>query len=164
LYPGEELSWGAERLVGIRRAALEAGCTVARDVVLAWDEKALPSVEWVADAVHWFVSLDPRPTAVICCDEVRARTFAEMLPDVGLHVPRDVSIISFNSTEISERCTPSLTSVRQPLDEIGRAAVDMLLARIRRQPIEEGIIRFPMRLDVRESCSGPATGPSQGIG
>lgn len=159
LYPGEEVSWGTERLAGIRRALGEEGCEVADEAVLRWDERSLPSAEWVADAVEWFVGLEPRPTGLICCDEVRARTFAEMLPDVGLQVPGDVSIISFNATEISERCTPPLTSVRQPLDEIGKAAVDLLLGRIRREPAVRSILRFPMHLEMRESCAGPATGP-----
>lgn len=155
LYPGDELSWGAERLEGIRLAMAEAGMDISPDRIRKWDERTLPSEDWVADAIRWFVNLQPRPTAIICCDEIRARMLAEMLPGAGVRVPQDVSIISFNSTEISERCTPPLTSVCQPLAEIGRAAVDMLLARVRRQPIHEPIVRFPMHLDVRESCAGP---------
>lgn len=155
LYPGDELSWGAERLRGIRVAMAEAGAKLPASYIRTWDERALPSAEWVADAIRWFKELRPRPTGIICCDEMRARMFAEMLPHTGIRVPDDVSVVSFNSTEISERCTPPLTSVRQPLPEIGRAAVDLLLARIRGQVIPEPIIRFPMHLDVRESCAGP---------
>ena len=155
LYPGEELSWGAERLQGIRSAMAEAGAELGKRYVLAWDERSLPSVQWVRTAIEWLKTLRPRPTALICCDEMRARYLAEMLPEHGLRVPADISVVSFNSTEISERCTPPLTSVRQPLADIGRAAVDLLLARIRKQPIQEPVIRFPMRLDVRDSTTGP---------
>lgn len=153
LYPGEQISWGAERMQGIQAALTEHGLDPGSVQKYAWDETALPDEKWVGGAVDWLLHLDPRPTGVICCDEIRARLLTELLPRYGVHVPDDLSVISFNSTEISERATPPLTSVRQPLPEIGRAAVDMLLARIRNQEVPEHRLRFPMHLDVRESTT-----------
>jgi DNA-binding LacI/PurR family transcriptional regulator len=164
LYPGDLLSWGCERMAGIRRAVGECGPKPEDLCVLAWDERELPSKEWVREAALWFRHLRPMPTAIICCDEMRARMIAETLPVMGLRVPEDVSVVSFNSTEISERCAPPLTSVRQPLPEIGRAAVDMLLARIRGRPIAEPVVRFPMHLDVRQSTTVPRATASAGDG
>lgn len=154
-YPGDHLSWGAERLLGVRSAIDEAGLTLDPRYVFTWEERSLPSPEWVAGAIDRLLKLKPRPTAVICCDEIRARYLAEMLPRRGLRVPDDISVVSFNSTEISERCIPPLTSVRQPLAQIGREAVDMLLTRIRNEPVPEPIVRFPMHLEVRESTAAP---------
>ena len=163
-YPGEALSWGRERLAGIRRAVAEAGIPDSHIQVLAWDERSLPEPTWVRDAVEWFRTRRPVPTAVICCDEIRARMVAETLPAAGFSVPDDVSILGFNSTETSERCIPPLTAVRQPLPEIGRAAVDTLLARIRGQALDSPVVRFPMWLDIRQSTKPPrceaATGAS----
>lgn len=162
LYPGDVLSWGRERLAGIRRAVAEAGLSPDGLQVRAWDEKRLPEPTWVRDAVEWFRTLDPRPTAVICCDEIRARMVAEMLPVAGLSVPEDVSVVSFNSTEISDRCIPPLTSVRQPLPEIGRAAVDVLLERIRGGTFDASVVQFPMSLDIRQSTRRPRCAASTG--
>ena len=164
LYPGDELSWGAERVAGIRQAFAESDSEPVRLATCVWEEQTLPDRSWVRDAVSWLVGQEPRPTGLICCDEMRARMVAELLPEFGLRVPEDISVVSFNSTETSARCVPPLTSVGQPLPEIGRAAVDMLLARIRGQSVPQAIVRFPMRLDVRQStaaCRGkcPSPGP-----
>ncbi len=151
LYPGDELSWGAERLAGIRRAFSDPPDSAAHIAIRAWDERSLPDRAWVHQAVSWLVDHEPRPTGLVCCDEIRARMVAELLPEFGLRVPEDISVVSFNSTDISARCVPPLTSVRQPLPDIGRAAVDMLLARIRGQSVNQAVVRFPMQLDVRQS-------------
>lgn len=155
LYPGEEISWGRERMAGIQRAAEEAGVPSECIRALAWNEAQMPNKAWVLDAVAWVQRLAPRPTAIICCDEVRARMLAEMLPSVGLTVPADISIVSFNSTETSARCVPPLTSVRQPLCDIGRAAVDLLLDRIQGRTPENPVLLFAMALDVRQSTQAP---------
>ena len=155
LYPGETLSWGSERLAGVRKALCEAGLAGAGPLLREWEERTLPDPEWARDTARWVRDVEPRPTALICCDEIRARMVVESLPGVGLRVPDDVSVVSFNSTEISQRCHPPMTSVRQPLSEIGKAAVDLLLARIRGTDVAERVVRFPMTLDIRASCSAP---------
>ncbi|HSV73274.1 MAG TPA: LacI family DNA-binding transcriptional regulator [Chthonomonadales bacterium] len=155
LYPGEGMSWGAERLQGVRRALADAGQNGAGPLTREWEERTLPDPEWAHHTARWVRDSDPRPTALICCDEIRARMIAECLPSTGLRVPEDVSVVSFNSTEISERCNPPMTSVGQPLPQIGRAAVDLLLARIRGTETPERVVRFPMQLHIRASCSAP---------
>jgi DNA-binding LacI/PurR family transcriptional regulator len=79
-----------------------------------------------------------------------------MLPENGIRVPEDLAVVSFNSTEMSARARPPMTSVWQPLKEIGAAAVGMLVARIEGRELKERIRRFPMRLDIRESCGAPS--------
>jgi DNA-binding LacI/PurR family transcriptional regulator len=155
LYPGDQLSWGLERHEGVRRALTDAGLGGLDVSSLTWDERSLPDPVWVREAVDWLAALEPRPTGLVCCDEIRARMVAEMLPSVGLLVPDDISVVSFNSTDVSERCSPPLTSVGQPLQEIGRAAVDQLLRRIREQPVDAPVMRFPMALDIRQSTTAP---------
>jgi DNA-binding LacI/PurR family transcriptional regulator len=117
----------------------------------------------VAEVAAYVKAQHPRPTAVFGYDESTVQALAEQLPDTGLRVPEDVSIISYNSTGISERSHPPLTSVYQPLGDIGAEAVHMLAARIEmlaargqkhdtldsRIRIPERIKRLPVRLDIR---------------
>lgn len=76
----------------------------------------------------------------------------ELLPGASVRVPEDLSVISFNSTEISERSRPPLTSVWQSLDDVGDAGVEVLMKLIANETPEPQLHRVPMKLDVRESC------------
>jgi LacI family transcriptional regulator len=82
----------------------------------------------------------------------------ERLAGYGVRIPDDLAVISFNSTELSLRSHPPLTSVWQPLKEIGAAGVDLLVSLIKGRAEAERGHRFPVRLDVRESCGARARG------
>lgn len=74
-------------------------------------------------------------TAIIaCCDEVAVAALS-VAYEKGLSVPQDFSIIGYDNTIIAEMAIPPLTSVSQPLYEMGRKAFAMLL-----ENIEEGIV------------------------
>jgi LacI family transcriptional regulator len=111
---------------------------------------------WILSALDFLKNASPRPTGLVCCEEARVRALMEMLPENGIRVPEDLAVVSFNSTEMSARARPPMTSVWQPLKEIGAAAVGMLVARIEGRELKERIRRFPMRLDIRESCGAPS--------
>ena len=153
-YPGEGSSWGFERREGALRAISEAGLPTAALAVLEWPKDVWDPVVYSDLVARFLRSRQPRPTALVACDEARGLGLVNVLPSLGISVPDDLSIISFNSTEASARCRPSISSVAQPLDQIGEAAVDLLISRINREEIVERSIRFPMHLDVRESCGG----------
>jgi LacI family transcriptional regulator len=69
----------------------------------------------------------------------------------GLLVPSDVSVVSFDDSDLASWLRPSLTSVALPYFELGRRAVELLLDSERRP----GIHRIPMPLRERESVAGP---------
>ena len=150
-YPGEDISWGQER----RRGARSAADNLVQDGVdlqeFTWTETELPTLEWCRSAIAFLKSRPVTPTGIVCCDEIRARTLLEMLPEHGMSVPEDVALVSFNSTEISARAHPPMTSVFQPLQEIGGAAVEMLVSLIDGQPGEKDR-RLPVVLHRRMSC------------
>jgi DNA-binding LacI/PurR family transcriptional regulator len=163
LHPGDEVSWGRERRLGAMRAITEAGLSQDCLYVYSWQETSRPSFEWVDAARDALAKRVPRVTAVLCCEEARAVRLAEAMPESGLKVPEDIAVISFNSTDLSARARPPLTSVWQPLEEIGEAAVGMLVDLIEQRTPVNPVRRFPMRLDVRQSC-GSRQHPDAGIG
>lgn len=90
-------------------------------------------------------------TALICQNDETAIGAMDALREAGFRVPQDVSVAGFDGTEAGTFCSPRLTSVALPLEEIGAAGVEMLL---------EGTaatIVLPFQLIVRES-TGPAPG------
>lgn len=71
---------------------------------------------------------DPRPTAVLCGNDVLAVGAILMARKMGLRVPEDVSVTGYDDIEISEIVSPQLTTVHVPHREMGRRAAQMLLA------------------------------------
>lgn len=158
LYPGEAISWGRERRQGALRAMEEAGLSAENLLLFEWRSGDSPSQEWTAAAVELLQTARPRPTALFCCDEEHVCCLLEPLSKQGTRIPEDLAVVSFNSTDLSRRSHPALTSVWQPLKEIGAAGVDLLVGLITGCPESEPGRRFPVRLDVRESCGARARG------
>jgi DNA-binding LacI/PurR family transcriptional regulator len=72
-----------------------------------------------------------RPTAVLCGSDEMAFGVLEKLAEEGIACPRDLSVVGFDDSRLAARISPSLTTVRQPTIEMGRAAVEMLSDRVR---------------------------------
>jgi DNA-binding LacI/PurR family transcriptional regulator len=153
-YP-QGTSWGDARIAGARLALANAGLPDDCLHPMHWHEDTPieERYEWITAASAFLRSEKPRPTALICSDEARVRGIVEVLPKHGIEVPRDLAVVSFNSTEMSARTRPALTSVWQPLNQIGNAAVDLLNERIAGLAPEPRVMQFPMRLEVRESSA-----------
>ncbi|QHM71885.1 LacI family DNA-binding transcriptional regulator [Mixta intestinalis] len=88
------------------------------------------------------------PRALFATNELQALGCLRALAEQGLGVPQDVALVCFNATEESAYNVPSLTAVRQPVDKMARAAIDMLKSwdgEVRR-------VEFDFYLRVGESC------------
>ncbi|MET3794601.1 LacI family DNA-binding transcriptional regulator [Aquamicrobium terrae] len=98
----------------------------------------------------------PMPRALFATNEQQAIGCLRALAEHGLRVPQDLALVSFNSTEQSLYTVPSLTAVRQPIENMARAAIDMLKN-------WDGEIRhteFKFDLQVGESCGCSGHEPS----
>lgn len=95
-------------------------------------------------------------TAVFCFNDIAAIGAIRALSDAGLSVPKDVSVVGFDDIQSAAYSTPSLTTVRQPLTEMGKRGAEILLERIanREAPFPSEIVMAP-ELVIRES-TGPA--------
>ncbi len=95
-------------------------------------------------------------TAIFCFNDIAAIGTVRALKDAGLCVPQDVSVVGFDDIQSAAYCTPSLTTVRQPLAEMGKRGAQILLERIANRTIDypAEVVMAP-ELVVRES-TGPA--------
>jgi DNA-binding LacI/PurR family transcriptional regulator len=95
-------------------------------------------------------------TAIFCFNDIAAIGAIRALKDAGLTVPGDVSVVGFDDIQSAAYSTPSLTTVRQPLTEMGQRGAQILLERIanRENGYPAEIVMAP-ELVVRES-TGPA--------
>jgi LacI family transcriptional regulator len=95
-------------------------------------------------------------TAIFCFNDIAAIGAIRALKDAGLTVPGDVSVVGFDDIQSAAYSTPSLTTVRQPLMEMGKRGAQILLNRIanREQEYPAEVVMAP-EFVIRES-TGPA--------
>jgi LacI family transcriptional regulator len=106
-----------------------------------------------AAAEHW-ARQDPRPDAVQAFSDELALGFLAGLHDIGARVPDEVSLIGFDDRHAAALAWPPLTTVAQPNRELGMAAADVLLRKIKGEPEPPGgwSRTLPTRLVVRDSA------------
>jgi DNA-binding LacI/PurR family transcriptional regulator len=91
-----------------------------------------------------------RPEALICYDDVVALGLMDALRSCGLRAPDHIAIVGFDDIPFAGIANPRLTTVAQPLEEVGRSAVGMLLAGLKTGELPPSIV-LPVELIVRES-------------
>jgi len=101
--------------------------------------------------------LDERKTdvqAIVASNDNMALGALEALQARGIHVPYDIALTGFDDTRMSELATPSLTTVRQSMFELGAQGLTVLLAKIAGEeiPLE---VQLPTELIIRQSCGCP---------
>ena len=157
--PGRR-SDAAERLRGYQGALLEAGLTVPEAYLQHGDY----SPESGERAARTLLALPDPPTAIFAAGDAMAVAVIHAAQDLGRQVPRDLSVVGFDDLPFFRGVRPALTTVRQPLDELGQAAVRRL-ARLA-QGGEAAPLPPPLAtaLVVRESTAPPAARPSPSPG
>lgn len=111
------------------------------------------SMEWGREAAGRLLD-DGLPEAIVASNDLTAIGVIRGLRDAGVELSRDVAVTGYDDIGFAEVSHPSLTTVRQPVDEMGQAAVGLLLDRLHgRDPAERQLVLSP-RLIVRESTGG----------
>jgi alanine racemase len=96
-----------------------------------------------------------RPTGVLAMSDAMAIGVLRAARELGLQVPRDLSVVGFDDIDISQHTNPPLTTVHQPIRRKGETAVRALLSVIEHRDPRPGSLRLETRLIIRES-TGPA--------
>ncbi len=146
----EDLESAHLREAGFREAMAKAGIPV--DEKLVRPTGFQPQVAEVE--ARSILSLPEPPTAIFAANDITAESTIAAAQSLGLAVPGDVSVVGFDDIPEAALCDPPLTTVRQPLREMGEAAMEMLL------DLLGGLdgsthVRLPVELVIRESCAPP---------
>ena len=140
----------AERQAGYRQALAEAGLNWNSELV----SQADASPQGGAAAAARLMGLRRPPTAIFCYDDMSALGVLHGLHARGLSVPGDVSVVGFDDLFIASYTHPPLTTVRQPTEDMGRQAMEILLRLLAGEECERGI-KVPAELVVRQSTAPP---------
>jgi DNA-binding LacI/PurR family transcriptional regulator len=121
-----DMSAGKDRLAGYRQALRAARRPHPRSLVAEGDF----SVEGGAAAMSRLLDREPELDAVFAASDLTALGAMQVLAARGRRVPDDVAVVGFDDVREARLTTPSLSTVRQPLDELGRTMTRVLLSRI----------------------------------
>lgn len=107
-----------------------------------------------AGALHLLHVARP-PTAIVCGNDGMAIGALHVLQKQGIRVPEDISIVGFDDVEAAAFTTPPLTTIRQPMFEIGLRAAELLLQQIEQGKRFQHSLLLPADLVVRETVAPP---------
>ncbi|MXP14784.1 LacI family DNA-binding transcriptional regulator [Altererythrobacter confluentis] len=108
------------------------------------------------DAAQKLLALRPRPTAIIASSDHMALATVDVARKMGMQVPRDLSVVSFDNTPMTMLTRPALTAIDQPVAATTALAVERIVAAKRGDALPEGPTIVPAGLIVRESTAPPA--------
>jgi DNA-binding LacI/PurR family transcriptional regulator len=109
-----------------------------------------------ASAMTKLLAADPRLDAVFAANDVMAFGAMRTLRNAGRRIPDDVAVVGFDDIPASAMTHPPLTTVRQPLYEMGRTAASMVMAAVRGESIAKRT-ELPTSLVVRDSSGVTAS-------
>jgi DNA-binding LacI/PurR family transcriptional regulator len=140
----QDMVAGMDRLAGYRAAL--AGSR-RRSIVAVGDFTR----ESGAEAMRTLLDDDPRLDAVFVASDLMADGALRTLRQAGRQVPDDVAVVGFDDVDVARYTDPPLTTVRQPIAEIGRSLVRQLLRLAGGEQAEPALI-LPTELVIRESA------------
>ncbi|HET6482561.1 MAG TPA: LacI family DNA-binding transcriptional regulator [Actinoplanes sp.] len=144
--PDEHVFAGRERLAGIREGLNAADARLAGTVECDWWPDSAYEAVSRALAEGW------SPAALICLNDRVALGTYQALRAAGRAIPEDVSVISFDDSEMAAWLRPQLTSISLPHYQLGWQAVEKLLG----PPTDPAVLRVPMPVRRRASVTKPA--------
>lgn len=149
-----------QRLAGYRTAVTDADADVSEELVVPGAFTYRSGL----DAAEFLLSLPERPTAIFASNDDMAAAVVAVAHRLGLDVPSDLTVTGFDDTALATTIWPELTTVRQPISEMARKAVQLLVRRIcaihEEQPLEPLQITLDFELVRRQSDAAPRIRPS----
>lgn len=142
-----DLNFASHRLEGYREILRENGLPYDEDLIV---EGALTEEDGYR-AAHHLLSDAPGTTAIALANDLMALGAMRAAHERGLTVGRDVAITGFDDIPLASHAHPPLTTVRQPIYDIGRQICHMIVQVIRGEPLAERHILLEPILVVRES-------------
>lgn len=152
---GATLRCSIDRIAGYRSALEEAGIPIYPEYICQGEFMQQTGYEQTCALLE----LPEPPTAIFAGSDLQAMGVYSALRARGITIPDEISVVGFDDIPLASLVSPALTTVRQPLVEMGRVATTMLLRLIMQEPLDSIRVELATTLIVRESC---ACGRNQG--
>lgn len=136
-----------KKLAGYKRALNEAGIKFKEDFVVEGDYTYDSGIE----VIEKLLEQSTKPTAIFSGSDEMALGVVHGAEDRGFNIPEDFEVISSDNTRLSLMVRPQLTTVVQPLYDIGAVAMRLLTKLMNKEEISDHIIVLPHRIEQRNS-------------
>lgn len=136
-----------KKLAGYKKALEEAGIPYDENYVVEGDY----TYESGLECVERLLELAEKPTAIAVGTDEMAIGVVHGLQDNGFRIPEDVEIISTDNTRLSLMVRPQLTSIVQPLYDIGAVAMRLLTKYMNKEEVTDHVVILPHRMEIRNS-------------
>lgn len=136
----------AERFIGFHQAAKHHSVPM-KSVTRARGDFTRESGRRAAEGLEFSTG-----TAVICANDQMALGVLDVLEERGIPVPQQVIVTGFDGIGAGKHSRPTLTTVHQPMVELGRAAIHAITARLDNPDLSQQNLTLPVRVVLRESC------------
>ncbi|HLZ26682.1 MAG TPA: LacI family DNA-binding transcriptional regulator [Chloroflexota bacterium] len=141
-----------DRRDGYKQALVEASLAIRPELIALGDF----TQDGGRLAMRALLELAEPPTAVFVASDTMASGALQAARELEVRVPEDVSLVSFDDLPIASLLVPSLTTVHQPLYDLGAAAADLLLKRLDGPEAPPEHVWLPTQLVIRQSSAAAA--------
>ncbi len=143
---GQLVHFNAQTFEGFKKAMTRAQLSVP----FSWIKTEATDDETTAKCIKEIFADANKPTAVVCVADVYAIPAIKALREIGLNVPVDVSVAGIDDILLSKYVYPELTTVRIARKQMGKAAMELLVKRIKGE-LAESIVVDPNEIIIRNS-------------
>jgi DNA-binding LacI/PurR family transcriptional regulator len=142
-----KLQSGRDRLEGYKKALTGAGHKISEEMILQGDYTSSTARELTAEALKKKIKFD----GIFAANDLSAISAMEVLQENGFNVPKEVKIVGFDDSPIASSSSPSITTIRQPIRELGAEVALSLLAILDGEEVADKLL--DVELIVRESTT-----------
>ncbi|SDW78438.1 LacI family DNA-binding transcriptional regulator [Paenibacillus sp. CF384] len=143
-----DITSGQNRYSGYRNALASKGIRIIHEHIRFGDYKVKSGYAQMKELLR----VSQRPTAVFAVSDDMAVGAMNCIRDHNLRVPEDISVIGFDGSQLTELTRPTLTSMEQPIHEMGKETMRILLHQVETGEVPSGDLVLEHRLVARESC------------
>jgi DNA-binding LacI/PurR family transcriptional regulator len=151
--PYSEISPRAERVEGYKQALAESGIPFRPEFVV----EAQPTEAALQKKLEVLLSSNRPPGAIFGTNNLMSMTIVRTLKKMGIGIPEEIALVSFDDWEWAELIEPPITVVAQPTYEIGKKAAKLLISHIKsmetkQRPYKPSMVILEPKLIKRKSC------------
>jgi LacI family transcriptional regulator len=141
------------------RERLQGYQDALREVEISYDSALVVEGDWTQETgfrqMRSLLARHPAMTAVLASDDLTAFGVMDAIKDAGLRVGEDISVIGFDNIPMASSVYPALTTVRQPMQEMGQAAAEILIGLLEGRPPINRNLEFATDLIIRQTTGKP---------
>ncbi|PFG15002.1 LacI family DNA-binding transcriptional regulator [Bacillus sp. es.036] len=137
-----------DRLKGYRQALFANEIAIEGVLIQEGDH----TYESGYNQMNKFLALEDPPTAIFAANDSMAMGAIKAVKDQNMKVPEDVAVVGFDNIQFSKIFEPALTTIAQPLMEMGKRSMELLLKQIKGEPLTKKQLVLDTKLIVRDSC------------